>query len=107
MKPSKRSPALARRRSLTKRGCPPVSERLRARAGERLDEAILSRCRAANSSAQHHLEAASVFERAFRPGLLAAMLGCDEAAIVADIEELLSRRLLIEHAGELRFPHDL
>lgn len=84
-----------------------LSERLRARAGERLDEAILSRCRAANSSAQHLLEAASVFERAFRPGLLAAMLGCDEAAVVADIEELLSRRLLVEHAGDLRFPHDL
>jgi DNA-binding SARP family transcriptional activator len=84
-----------------------LSERLRARAGERLDEAILSRCRAASSSAQHLLEAASVFGRAFRPGLLAAMLGCDEAAIVADIEELLSRRLLIEHAGELRYPHDL
>ena len=35
------------------------------------------------------------------------MLGCDEAAIVADVEKLLSRRLLIEHAGELHFPHDL
>ncbi|HEX6553305.1 MAG TPA: BTAD domain-containing putative transcriptional regulator [Ktedonobacteraceae bacterium] len=84
-----------------------LSERLRSRAGERLDEAILSRCRAARSSAQHLLEAASVFERGFRPGLLAEMLGCNEAAIVADIEELLSRRLLIEHAEELRFPHDL
>lgn len=84
-----------------------LSERLRARAGERLDEAILSRCRAASPGAQRLLEAASVFERAFRPGLLAEMLRCDEAAIVADIEELLSRRLLIEHAGELRFPHDL
>jgi hypothetical protein len=84
-----------------------LSERLRTRAGERLDEAILSRCLAASLSAQHLLEAASVFERAFRPGLLAEMLGCDEAAIVADVEELLSRRLLIEHAEELRFPHDL
>ncbi|HEX6551524.1 MAG TPA: BTAD domain-containing putative transcriptional regulator [Ktedonobacteraceae bacterium] len=84
-----------------------LSERLRARAGERLDEVILSRCRAASASAQHLLEAASVFERAFRPGLLAAMLGCEEAVIVAEIEELLMRRLLIENAGELRFPHDL
>jgi len=84
-----------------------LSERLRARAGERLDEAILSRCRAASSRAQRLLETASVFERAFRPGLLAETPRCDKAAIVDDIEELLSRRLLIEHAEELRFPHDL
>jgi len=84
-----------------------LSERLRARAGERLDETILSRCRAAGPTAQRLLEAASVFERAFRSGLLAEVLESNEVAIVADIEELLARRLLIERAGELSFPHDL
>ncbi len=84
-----------------------LSERLRARAGERLDEAILSRCRAVRSTAQRLLEAASVFERAFRAGLLAEMLESNEVAIVADSEELLARRLLIERGGELSFPHDL
>lgn len=84
-----------------------LTERLRARAGERLDETILSRCRAARISAQRLLEAASVFERPFHSGLLAAMLGYDEAVVVSDSEELLMRRLLIERAGELSFPHDL
>jgi DNA-binding SARP family transcriptional activator len=84
-----------------------LSERLRARAGERLDEAILSRCRAVRSTAQRLLEAASVFERAFRSALLAEVLESNEVAIVADIEELLARRLLIERGGELSFPHDL
>src|SRR2546430_5589060 len=34
------------------------------------------------------------------------MLG-DEAAPVSDVEDLLARRLLIEHEGSLSFPHDL
>ncbi len=34
------------------------------------------------------------------------MLG-DEAALVSDVEELLARRLLLEHEGLLSFPHDL
>jgi DNA-binding SARP family transcriptional activator len=83
-----------------------LTERLRARAGERLEETILSRCHAATLAARRLLEAASIFERPFRPGLLAAMLG-DEAAMVSNVEELLERRLLNEHAGELSFPHDL
>ena len=83
-----------------------LTERLRARAGERLEEAILSRCHAATFAAQRLLEAASVFERPFRPGLLTVMLG-DEAAPVSDVEDLLARRLLLEHEGLLSFPHDL
>ncbi len=83
-----------------------LTERLRARAGERLEETILSRCRAVTLPARRLLEAASVFERPFRPGLLAAMLG-DEAVPVSEIEELLAHRLLLEYAGDLRFPHDL
>jgi DNA-binding SARP family transcriptional activator len=84
-----------------------ITERLRAGTGERLDETILSRCRTAPASAQRALEAASMFERTFRPGHLAAMLKRDETSVAADLEELLSRKLLVEHAGELAFSHDL
>jgi len=84
-----------------------ITERLRAGTGERLDETILSRCSTAPASAQRALEAASVFERAFRPGHLAAMLRRDETTVADDLDELLSRKLLVEHAGELTFSHDL
>lgn len=84
-----------------------LTERLRAGTGERLDEAILSRCRTASPSAQRVLEAASIFERAFRPGHLAAMLKQDETMVADDLEELLSRKLLVERGGELTFSHDL
>jgi DNA-binding SARP family transcriptional activator len=84
-----------------------LAERLRARQGKRLDEAILSRCRATSESAQRLLEFTSVLERPFRPGLLAAMLEQDEVTIVPDCEELLKRMLLVESAGGLNFPHDL
>ncbi len=84
-----------------------VTQRLRAGTGEQLDEAILSRCRTATPSAQRLLEAASVFERAFRLGQLAAVLKQDETAIVGDVEQLLARKLLIERGGELAFSHDL
>ena len=53
------------------------------------------------------MEVASIFEHPFPPGLLATMLGQDEATLVPDYEGLLMRRLLVEDAGDLSFPHDL
>ncbi|HEX6511268.1 MAG TPA: BTAD domain-containing putative transcriptional regulator [Chloroflexota bacterium] len=84
-----------------------VVERLRAQAGMDLQGAILSRVRRSSASAQQLLQAASVFERPFRPGILGEVAGQSDELLVRGVEELLEQRLLVDAGGQFRLPHDL
>jgi len=72
-----------------------------------LSDALLGQCRAAGAYAYRVLLAASVFEQAFEPEALAALLHEDVTVLSEELERLCEHRILRVDGFHFRFRYDL